>query len=427
MAQGVDPTTRERHIKKLRYRNSCWYTLRADANYIRARLGVWTLAVIIILVLVLLLTFEARTNWGRLAEVFANGDCKVTPYVIDRPAAVVVRRGVPPVETTDHVASRKKGSKKSRPKQKDIPTVVFSHVDDEAGASHPLRERLRLVSRPQKLHTVRCDRDTRKSIIERMEMGETFDLAYGSAAFDLCQYSKHRSCTYFTVLRDPIDRLVADYGYFCINGKHHRRFWRFGWRQCQVDIIEWASYDRNNPFVMSLTHDMAEVDQPKGYCNDPSDAKAAIKNLDTHFSLVMLSSHLDAGVNLLTKVYGDAFVVSDQPSKQNVIENDTFTRDMLTDADLLHLGSILTNDFEVYFHACRRYFHLVLEHAIMDKEEAELQMKEVLEPYLRLLIGNRNDCELLSSPFCQILGDFFKVVYPIEIALDERKGDATLP
>jgi hypothetical protein len=40
-----------------------------------------------------------------------------------------------------------------------------------------------------------------------------------------------RPCVYFTVLRDPLDRLVSEYDYFCVKGREGRKEWNADWKR----------------------------------------------------------------------------------------------------------------------------------------------------------------------------------------------------
>ena len=44
---------------------------------------------------------------------------------------------------------------------------------------------------------------------EKLQAGKTFDIYYGAGAMDVCQFTPQRPCTYFTIVRDPINRILS--------------------------------------------------------------------------------------------------------------------------------------------------------------------------------------------------------------------------
>ena len=63
-----------------------------------------------------------------------------------------------------------------------------------------------------------------------------------------------RPCLYFTVLRDPFDRMVSEYDYFCIKGREQRKEWNADWKKsgaCGASLLDWAerTYARPKPTI----------------------------------------------------------------------------------------------------------------------------------------------------------------------------------
>ena len=72
--------------------------------------------------------------------------------------------------------------------------------------------------------------------------------AYGMGHCELTE----RPCLYFTVLRDPFQRMVSEYDYFCVKGNEQRKEWNAEWKAqgaCGASLVDWASrsYQRPRP------------------------------------------------------------------------------------------------------------------------------------------------------------------------------------
>eukprot|EP01104_Vermistella_antarctica_P014751 TRINITY_DN469_c0_g1_i3.p1 TRINITY_DN469_c0_g1~~TRINITY_DN469_c0_g1_i3.p1 ORF type:complete len:383 (-),score=63.81 TRINITY_DN469_c0_g1_i3:67-1215(-) len=275
------------------------------------------------LLLIALIVFLVFVYRGR----FVTENCPWKPYTITRKPVVV-----------EPVKFGEKGR----------PTIVFVHMDKSGGLTFD--SYLRAVSKRKKLRVGHASKGGRAEVVRRLKEGERFDLIYGGFGFDVCQYSKH-PCTYMVLLRDPIDRIISDYNYFCVLGRERRRFWRFGWTHCQTDLIDWATYDRNNVLTMHLAHDLVEKEKPGGYCNGKKFVNAAKANLEGHFSAILLLQDFDEGLEVLRETYGTVFEVPTNLPHKNKHDNKLLTRDQLTRGDLSHLKQVISSDVEVYEYA----------------------------------------------------------------------------
>ena len=64
----------------------------------------------------------------------------------------------------------------------------------------------------------------------------------GAHAMGACELTE-RPCVYFTVLRDPVDRVVSEYEYFCVRGREDDKEWSADMKRagaCDATLLEWA-------------------------------------------------------------------------------------------------------------------------------------------------------------------------------------------
>lgn len=72
------------------------------------------------------------------------------------------------------------------------------------------------------------------------------DLYVGTNSFGACDYVQ-RECTYVTILRHPMQRLVSSWRYFCVKGAENKKGWVDG--KCDLSLVDWA---RLQPSLMTF-------------------------------------------------------------------------------------------------------------------------------------------------------------------------------
>jgi hypothetical protein len=72
-----------------------------------------------------------------------------------------------------------------------------------------------------------------------------------------------RPCMYFTILREPVERMISEYDYFCVKGREDRKEWNAAWKQageCQATLLEWAGRRYQRPLPSAVGGDHPPVD-----------------------------------------------------------------------------------------------------------------------------------------------------------------------
>lgn len=76
----------------------------------------------------------------------------------------------------------------------------------------------------------------------------------GSWGLGYCELTE-RPCTYFTILREPVERMISEYDYFCVKGREDRKEWNGAWKQagaCKATLLEWAGRRYQRPLPSAV-------------------------------------------------------------------------------------------------------------------------------------------------------------------------------
>lgn len=98
------------------------------------------------------------------------------------------------------------------------------------------------------------------------------DLYVGTNTFGACDLIRKKTCTYVTVLRDPIQRLASSWRYFCVKGAENKKGWVNG--KC-LSLVEWARLQRATMTLDLSTHQAPVVKMNASDCPLLADGPAA--------------------------------------------------------------------------------------------------------------------------------------------------------
>jgi hypothetical protein len=177
-----------------------------------------------------------------------------------------------------------------------------------------------------------------------------FRFVWGNSAMGLCDHFKHVSCVYVMALRDPLQRALSDYRYFCLEGAENRKKWTPEWiRQdkCTASAYEWFRDWRTSPhfYIERLTRS----------CDARCGAKAAVHNLLHPCMRYLLVDRLEDGLMRLAQTLGPGFADATQEYKPKQRNSGHVPRRAFGNSTLFRLKDLLTADYEVYDQAVEFY------------------------------------------------------------------------
>lgn len=161
------------------------------------------------------------------------------------------------------------------------------------------------------------------------------DYYMGDAVLGICDYVEGRPCSYFTMVREPYERMVSHY-YFCKGGGP-------SWPQCDNSLEEFA-LSLCSVFFRQLTvrvfcaatgtynntyqceRKISSIDH---FQRDPAERAAILnyflENLDKIFTVIGLTEEFETSLKIFEKTYGDPFhtVCNEMHSNSGSYENGT--------------------------------------------------------------------------------------------------------
>lgn len=222
-------------------------------------------------------------------------------------------------------------------------TIIFLHIHKTAGTTlHRIIER---QYRPEQIWTL----DEQHVLDDLLALSDAqraeIQMLSGHMIFGLHAYMPGTS-TYFTLLREPIERAISFY-YFIRRNPHHYHFDPI--RSGGLSLEGFLEARHNNMMDNGQTRMLAgalQYDQPVGECTREL-LELAKRNLRDSFSVVGLVEYFDESLLLLRQAYGwrNLFYV-----KQNVTDSRPLKEELSPDA--LDLAAEYNQlDLELYRYA----------------------------------------------------------------------------
>ena len=99
-------------------------------------------------------------------------------------------------------------------------------------------------------------------------------VVWGSMGMGLCDNFPGKPCRYFTLLRNPFDRAISEFVYFCVLGSENRKKWTSLMKtrgRCDLTMSEYFEKGFNSPTMLTEHLTMG--------CDKKCGVDAAIQNL----------------------------------------------------------------------------------------------------------------------------------------------------
>eukprot|EP00483_Globobulimina_turgida_P006149 UN06159 len=167
------------------------------------------------------------------------------------------------------------------------------------------------------------------------------------------------------MLRDPVQRAISEYNYFCVEGAEQRKKWLEEWKEnneCPLNIIEYFGIGNHSIAIGSprLLIGRLSRSTKKDICN----IQIAKKNLLNGCVRYLLLEQYADGLQKLQKTFGESFVDTNLKEKKQDIVAPKRNSHSWTDRTMSQINNndtmkvmrhLLRDDIEFYEFAVQNY------------------------------------------------------------------------
>jgi hypothetical protein len=242
--------------------------------------------------------------------------------------------------------------------------VIFLHIPKTAGTTiSDIIERSYL---PKNLYS-RYEISPDRYVIEFEQIPEAkrkeFKIIQGHLYFGIHKLLPQPS-TYFTILRDPVERVISDYYYIRRHKKHPFHQTLISEQMSLEDLIIRGEYHPDNCQTRYLSGVGKSISH--GQCTQEA-LELAKKNLSEYFSVVGILEEFDKTLLILQKRFGwkNIFYTIQNQTKQRLL------KDRISEETLSLIHKYNQMDLQLYDYAKERFHQLVLVQGILFDEELQ--------------------------------------------------------
>ena len=201
-------------------------------------------------------------------------------------------------------------------------SIIFVHIPKAAGST--LNKIIERQYEPKAIFSTKMALGVQESIAEFKKLPEArkreIKVIHGHMDFGLHEYFP-QTCTYITIIRDPVDRIISHY-YFVLRTPQHYLYQKVTSKD--MSLKDYVTSRISTELDNGQTRVLSGVESIGfGQCSTEM-LESAKKNIREHFAVVGLTERFDETLMLLKRAFGwknhfyvKANVTKNRPIKEN--------------------------------------------------------------------------------------------------------------